>query len=157
MNQVIKPAAIRKVFTVRGTPQKAFEVFTAGIDRWWPKQHHIGKSPLKKAVIEPSVGGRWYGLHDDGTESLWGDVLNWEPPHRLVLAWRITSDWTYDPALLTTVEARFIALAGTETRVEFEHRDLERFGDSEAARRTRDSMDGGWLKILESFKAVVEG
>ena len=86
MSQVIKPAAIRKVFTVRGTPQKAFEVFTGGIDRWWPKQHHIGKSPLKKAVIEPSVGGRWYGLHDDGTESLWGDVLNWEPPNRVVLA-----------------------------------------------------------------------
>jgi uncharacterized protein YndB with AHSA1/START domain len=156
MNHIIKPAAIHKVLTVRGTPQRAFEVFTGGIDRWWPKQHHIGKSPLKKAVIEPSVGGRWYGLHEDGTESLWGDVLNWEPPHRVVLAWRITSDWVYDPTLLTTVEARFIALEGSETRVEFEHRELERLGDSESARRTRDSMDTGWLKILESFKEVVE-
>jgi uncharacterized protein YndB with AHSA1/START domain len=153
----IKPAAIAKTFTVRATPEKAFAVFTDGFDRWWPKSHSIGASPLKKAVIEPGVGGRWYGLHEDGSEGLWGDVLAWEPPGRLVLAWRIGPEWTYDPSLLTEVEVRFIAVGDGETRVEFEHRDLERFGDSEAANRARVSMDGGWGTILESFQTVVNG
>lgn len=157
MNLTIQAAPIRKVLNVRATPQRAFEIFTVGFDRWWPKTHHIGASPLKKAVIEPNVGGRWYGLHEDGSESLWGDVLAWEPPARLVLAWRINGEWRYDPALLTTVEVRFMGLGSGETRVEFEHRDLDRLGDSDTANKTRESMGGGWGKILESFQSVVDG
>jgi uncharacterized protein YndB with AHSA1/START domain len=156
VNQVIQPAVIRKTLTVRATPEKAFAVFTDGFDRWWPKSHTIGSSPLKTAVIEPRVGGRWYGLSEAGAEDLWGDVLAWEPPARLVLAWRINGQWTYDPALLTEVEVRFTAVGDGETRVDFEHRDLERFGDSTQADQTRVSMDGGWSGILESFKATAE-
>ena len=103
MSQTIKPAAIRKSFSVRATPQKAFEVFTEGFDRWWPKTHYIGSSPLKTAVLEPGVGGRWYGLHEDGSEGMWGEVLAWDPPRQLVLAWRISHEWGYDPNLLTEV------------------------------------------------------
>jgi uncharacterized protein YndB with AHSA1/START domain len=157
VSQTIQPAAIAKTLTVRATPEKAFAIFTDGFDRWWPKTHSIGDSPLKKAVLEPGVGGRWYGLHEDGSEGLWGDVLVWEPPTRLLLAWRITHQWGYDPNLLTEVEVRFTALPGGETRVDFEHRGLERFGDSDAAAQTRVSMDGGWSTILDGFKAVVDG
>ena len=155
MSQTITPAAIRKTFTVRAAPEKAFAIFTDGLYRWWPKTHSIGASPLKTAVLEPGVGGRWYGLHEDGSEGPWGDVLVWEPPTHLVLAWRITGEWGYDPNLLTEVEVRFTALADGETRVDLEHRGLERFGASEAAARTRTSMDGGWGLILDSFQAVV--
>lgn len=157
MNKTIAPAAIRKSFTVRATPEKAFEVFTAGFDRWWPKTHYIGSSPLKTAILEPGVGGRWYGLHEDGGQNAWGDVLAWDPPTYLLLAWRITHEWGYDPNLLTEVEVRFTAVGDGETRVDFEHRGLERFGDGETAAGTRVAMDGGWGKILESFKAVVGG
>jgi len=151
---IIMPAAIRKTLMVRATPEKAFQVFTAGFGDWWPKTHYLGSSPLKTAVIEPGVGGRWYSLHEDGAEILWGDVLAWEPPARLLLAWRITSEWAYDPNLLTEVEVRFTAIGENQTRVDFEHRGLERFGDSDAADRTRVSMDGGWGMILESFQAA---
>ena len=154
MSQTIAPAAIRKTLTVAASPEKAFQVFTAGFDRWWPKTHSIGASPLKTAVLEPGVGGRWYGKLEDGSENLWGDVVVWEPPTHLVLAWRITHEWGYDPNLLTEVEVRFTDLGTGETRVDFEHRGLERFGDSEAARTTLASMDGGWAMILDSFKAV---
>jgi uncharacterized protein YndB with AHSA1/START domain len=157
VNQTITPAAIKKTFTLRAAPEKAFQVFTAGFDRWWPKTHSIGASPLKTAILEPGVGGRWYGLHEDGSEGLWGDVLAWEPPTRLVLAWRITHEWGYDPNLLTEVEVRFTAVGDGETRVDFEHRGLERFGESVAANQARVSMDGGWSHILDSFKAVVDG
>jgi uncharacterized protein YndB with AHSA1/START domain len=157
VSQTITPAAIRKTLTIKATPEKAFQVFTAGFDRWWPKTHHIGASPLKTAMLESGVGGRWYGLHEDGSQSEWGDVLAWDPPNRLLLAWRITHEWGYDPNLLTEVEVRFTAVSDGETRVDFEHRGLERFGDSEAAKTVLTSMDGGWSAILDSFKTVVGG
>ena len=142
---------------MRAPPEKAFAVFTDGFGGWWPKSHYIGDSPLTTAVIEPGVGGRWYGRHEDGHESLWGDVLAWEPPARLLLAWRISGEWVYDPQLLTEVDVRFTAVGDGQTRVDFEHRGLERFGDSEAARKTLTSMDGGWGLILDSFRAMVDG
>jgi uncharacterized protein YndB with AHSA1/START domain len=156
VSQTITPAAIRKTLTVRATPEKAFQVFTDGFDRWWPKTHYIGSSPLKQAVLEPGVGGRWYGQHEDGSENLWGEVLAWNPPTHLLLAWRISHEWGYDPNLLTEVEVRFTALDDGQTRVDFEHSGLERFGDSEAASETRASMDRGWGMILESFKTFVD-
>ena len=152
----IKPAAIKKTLTVGATPEKAFEVFTAGFDRWWPRSHHIGASPLKTAILEPGVGGRWYSVHEDGSESPWGDVLAWDPPRRLIVAWRISHEWGYDPKLLTEVEVTFTPVGNGETRVELEHRGLERFGDSDAANTTRASMDGGWGMILEGYKAVAD-
>jgi uncharacterized protein YndB with AHSA1/START domain len=154
VSQTITPAAIRKSFTVRATPEKAFEVFTTGHHRWWPKTHSVGDAPLKMATIEPRVGGRWFSLTEDGVEHEWGDVLAWEPPARLVLAWRLNGAFTYDPDLLTEVEVRFSPAGGGETRVDFEHRGLERFGDSADAQRIRAGMDQGWGVILDSFQAV---
>lgn len=155
MSHTITPAAIRKSLNVPANPDRAFQIFTEGFGSWWPKTHHIGASPLMDAVIEPGVGGRWYGQHEDGSETPWGDVLVWDPPGHLVLAWRINGAWAYDPELLTEVDVHFTALAEGETRVDFEHRGLERLGDSDAAKATIVSMDGGWGMILDSFKAVV--
>ena len=153
----IKPAPIRKSFTVRADQSKAFEVFTAGFGRWWPKSHYVGDSPLVDAIVEPREGGSWYGVHEDGVERRWGQVKVWDPPGRLVLDWQISHEWGYDPALHTDVEVLFTPVGAVETRIDFEHRGLEAFGDSEAAVRTRTSMDGGWGAILESFKAAVGG
>ena len=86
---VIAPAPVKKSITVAAPPARAFEVFTAGFDRWWPRTHSNGASPLKTAVLEPRAGGRWYGVGEDGSEDDWGDVLVWAPPTRLLLAWRI--------------------------------------------------------------------
>lgn len=154
MSQLIQPAAIRKTLEVRAAPAKAFAVFTDGFDRWWPRSHTIGKSPLKRAVIEPGVGGRWYGVDEDGGEDDWGEVLAWEPPARLLLAWRINGRWTYDPSVLTEVEVCFTDLGDGRTRVDFEHRHLERLGDG--GEEASQAMSGGWSGILESFKATAE-
>ena len=150
----IKPAAIRKTLTVKATPDKAFRVFTDGIDRWWPKSHTIGETPLKRAVIEPGVGGRWYGLSEAGVEDIWGDVLVWDPPARLVLAWRISGQWKCDPSIHTEVEVRFTAVDDGATLVEFEHRDLQNLGAG--AVETAAQMDGGWGMILAGFQAAAE-
>jgi uncharacterized protein YndB with AHSA1/START domain len=155
--QTIKPAAIRKSFTVRAPRERAWNVFTAGFGKWWPKTHYIGDSPLTDAAIEPRAGGRWYGVHEDGVERLWGQVKVWEPPGRLVLDWQIDHQFGHDPDMHSDVEVIFTALGDAETRIDFEHRGLEAFGDSEAAVRTRTGMDSGWGTILESFKAAVGG
>ena len=154
MARTIEPAAIRKTLELRASPAHAFEVFTAGFGRWWPKFHNIGASPLVTACIEPRVGGRWYSRHEDGSEAPWGEVLVWEPPSRVVLAWRINHEFRYQPGLLTEVEVRFEDLGGGRTRVELEHRHLERFGDSAAALDTIGRMNGGWGEILELYRAA---
>ena len=157
MNRVVQPAAIRKTLVLKSAAPHAFEVFTAGFGRWWPVDHFTGtSSPLVTAIIEPRVGGRWYGRHADGSELPWGDVLVWEPSTRLILAWRITHEWGYDPQLLTEVEVRFTDLGDGRTRVDFEHRHLERFGDSPAAIATIESMTKGWGMILERYQAEAE-
>jgi len=153
---VITPAPVRKSIRVKAAPARAFEVFTAGMGRWWPGTHSINGSPMKDAIIEPREGGRWYERGEDGSECEWGRVLAWEPPGRLVLAWQIDAQWRYDANLVTEVEVKFLP-DGDGTRVELEHRHIERFGDqSEAARAALDSP-GGWGGLLEMYGASAEG
>src|SRR5215212_10047317 len=100
-------APVKKQLVVKTDPERAFRLFTDGIDRWWPREHHIGKSPMKRILVEPRVGGRWYAISEDESECDIGKVLIWEPGKRLVLAWQITAEWTFDPTFVTEVEVRF--------------------------------------------------
>jgi uncharacterized protein YndB with AHSA1/START domain len=138
-------APITADVTVAVPPARAFALFTAHFGRWWPKSHAIGAAPPETLVIEPRTGGRWFERSADGVETPWGRVLAWEPPRRVLLTWQIGADWTYDPALLTEVEARFDPVAGG-TRVRLKHRDLERFGPSAAAHA--DQLRSGWPSML---------
>jgi uncharacterized protein YndB with AHSA1/START domain len=155
MTRVIKPAPVRRTIEVTVPQAQAFQAFTADIARWWPPTHKIGGAPFKSAVIEPRVGGRWFEVGEDGSECQWGDVLAWEPPSRLVLAWRIRADWQFDATLLTEVEVRFVPVGEQGTRVELEHRLLENMGDAaEGARATYES-ENGWTGILERYRLSV--
>ena len=143
--------SIKKQIVVETSQQRAFRTFTDGIDRWWPREHHIGASPLERMVLEPRAGGRWYSICRDGSEVDVGKVLAWEPPDRLVLAWQITASWQYDPAFSTEIEIGFIVEAPRRTRVELEHKQLERYGaDAEAVKKTFES-DDAWLAQLVAF------
>lgn len=154
MTRTVTIAPVRKRLRVEASQAIAFKTFTAGIDRWWPKSAHIGRSPMKAAIIEPRAGGRWYHTCEDGSETDAGRVLVWQPPERLVLAWQINGNWQYDANLVTEVEVKFIADGAGATLVEFEHRDLERLGDAAEAFRAR--VDGGWGGILEGFARAAE-
>ena len=144
---------IRKQLTVEAPAERAYRVFTANMGAWWPKDHHIGTAPLKDCVIEPQVNGRWYEVDEDGGTCEWGKVATWDPPRRLVLIWQLGPDFKYDPALVTEVEVTFTTLGPKRTRVDFEHRNIERFGD--AAERLRGLMDTGWGQILVSYEHTV--
>jgi uncharacterized protein YndB with AHSA1/START domain len=150
MSTTITPAPVRKTVNVKALPARAFDVFTAGMARWWPASHSIGASPLASVVLEPRVGGRWYGVGEDGSQDDWGHVLVWDPPARLVLAWQIGADWKFDPALVTEVEIRFIP-EGSTTKVELEHRLLERMGEDAARAREAVDSPNGWTAILALF------
>ena len=151
MNRTINVAPVRKSVRVAAPRERAFEVFTAGIGRWWPKSHHIGTADLDTLVIEPRAGGRWYERGVDGSECDVGKVLVWEPPARLVLCWQLTPEWKYDPDLITEVEVQFIADGANATRVELEHRNLERMGPRADAMRQQIDSPNGWSGLLELF------
>jgi len=157
VNRVIQPAPVRKSVRVRAPAQRAFEVFTAQIGRWWPKSHHIGASEPQTFVIEPHEGGRWFERGVDGVECDIGKVLRWEPPSRLVLAWQLTPDWKFDPAVVTEVEVRFIPDGDQITRVELEHRNLERLGDRAAALRQQIDSPNGWGALLDLYGRAADG
>ena len=148
---------IRKKIVVEASEEHAFRVFTAGIDLWWPREHHIGKSPLKRTVLEPRKDGRWYSISEDDSECEVGKVLAWDPPRRLVLAWQITAEWQYDPGFVTEVEVSFIVEGPRRTRVEIEHRNLERYGAAAAALRETLDSPGGWGGTLAAFARVASG
>jgi len=150
-----RTAPIRKSVTVRATPARAFAIFTDDMDSWWPRSHHIGKTPLESMRIEGRSGGRCYSQHEDGTECDWGTVLMWEPPRRLVLAWQVSTTWQTEPDLAKSseVEVTFTALDGGLTRVDLEHRHLDRVGADAAAYRAALDSPTGWDGLLVAFAA----
>lgn len=150
-------APVRKSVTVRASVQQAFEIFTEDFDSWWPRSHHIGSSPMRKAIIENKLGGRCYSEQIDGSECDWGQVLAWEPPHRLVIAWQIGGDWKYEPNLARSseVEILFAAQPDGRTLVSLEHRHLHRAGTSAGAMRSALESPNGWGGMLALYAARV--
>lgn len=154
MTVAIKAAPVRKAITVNVPVEAAFERFVERIGSWWPAAYSIGGSPQKTVVIEPRAAGRWYEIGEDGSECDWGEVLAWDPPGRLVLAWRIGADWRFDPRLLTEVEVRFVPVDARSTHVELEHRPLENMGAAAEAARASFDSERGWSGVLASYAAA---
>jgi len=152
VNAIIKIAPVHKSIVVAASTQRAFEVFTSGIDRWWPKSHGIGRAPIRRCAIEPFVGGRWYNDLEDGSDVTIGHVRVWEPGKRFVVGWEISAQWKPEARvqLASEVEVRFVREAENRTRIEVEHRDFERMGESDGS-TMRGAVDGGWPGILELY------
>lgn len=145
---------VRKEITVEASQARAFDVFTREHGAWWPlATHHIGSAAAETAIIEPHTGGRWFERAADGSECDWGRVLVWDPPGRLVLAWEISTDWKHDESINTEVEVRFVSLGPARTRVELEHRRLDRYGAAAEQMRGIFDSENGWTNILRLFVA----
>ncbi len=144
---------VRLSITVNATVEDAFNIYTAEFDSWWPRTHHIGKSPMKRAIIEGRTGGRCYSEQVDRTECPWGTILVWEPPRRFVMAWQITHQWGYEPDLekASEVEVRFTAESAGVTRLDLEHRYFSRHGEGGDAMRTAVSAPNGWSGLLQLY------
>jgi uncharacterized protein YndB with AHSA1/START domain len=130
-----------------------FTVFTQEMDTWWPPEHHIHQGELAEMVVEPVVGGRILDRATDGTECAWARVLVYEPPSRFAFSWDISLAWQIetDPARTSEVEVRFIAEGPQRTRVELEHRHLDRHGEGWQGMRDAVGSPDGWPVGLGRF------
>jgi uncharacterized protein YndB with AHSA1/START domain len=148
---------VRQSITVEAPIERAFTFFTEHVDAWWPRDYKIGAADMKAAVLETRDGGRWYEQDVDGTECGWGQVLAWEPPTRVVLSWQITTAWQYEPDLAKSseVEVRFTAESPSRTRVDLEHRGIDRHGPGADQMHDAVAGEGGWPRVLAGFAAAI--
>jgi uncharacterized protein YndB with AHSA1/START domain len=140
---------VQKSVRLRIAPARAFAIFTTRMGRWFPNR---GTSN-RQLILEPRAGGRWLERGPDGSECAWGEVLAWEPPARVKLAWRITSQLRFDAALHTELEIRFVP-KDSGSIVTLEHR-LEGYGHE--ALDMRVVLDGCWQALLDSFATYASG
>ena len=144
---------VRLQIVVDAPIERAFHVFTNDFGSFKPREHNLLSVRIAETVFETRVGGHIYDRGEDGSECRWARVLAWEPPHRLVISWDINPRWQVETDLSKTseVEVRFIAEAPDRTRVELEHRHLERHGDGWESVRDGVSHEGGWPLYLQRY------
>jgi uncharacterized protein YndB with AHSA1/START domain len=150
--------AVSTSIVVDASPELAFKIYTEDMGSWWPKEHHIIQAPLSHMVFEPKVGGHVYDVGTDGSECPWARVLAYEPPHRIVFTWDISLQWQIetDPAKTSEVEVLFVPGDDGRTRVELEHRHIDRHGEGwEGMRDAVGSLDG-WGTGLRNFAQLVQ-
>ena len=149
--------SVRHQIVVNAPVERAFAVFTEDFGRFKPREHNLLGADIAETVFELHAGGHVYDRGVDGSECRWARVLVYEPPHRVVISWDISPQWQIedDPEKTSEVEVRFTAEAADRTRVELEHRHLERHGDGwESVREGVDSGDG-WPLYLQRYSDIV--
>ncbi|MFL5838218.1 MAG: SRPBCC family protein [Solirubrobacteraceae bacterium] len=149
--------AVRTSIVVEAPVERAFDVFTQQMPSWWHPDHHILEGELAEMVFEPRVGGSIYDRGVDGSECRWARVLAYEPPRRVVFSWDIDLGWKIeaDPDKTSEVEVRFTADGPDRTRVELEHRNLDRHGAGWERMRDAVGSSGGWGAGLQRFASAV--
>jgi uncharacterized protein YndB with AHSA1/START domain len=157
MTTPAQATSIRHEVVVQAPIERAFSVFTKGFGSFKPPEHNMLGVDIAETVFELSEGGNVYDRGVDGSECRWARVLVYEPPTRVVISWDISPQWQIetDPEKTSEVEVRFIAEAPDRTRVELEHRNIDRHGDGWAALREGVDGDAGWPLYLQRFADVL--
>ncbi len=143
----IDPVRKRRVVPI--PPDQAFALFTTGLPTWWPvRTHSIAEREDVGVRVDGRIGGHIVEVAPDGSECSWADIIGWDPPHRVVLAWHPHPD----PVTSTIVEVRFTAVDGG-TQVDLEHRAFEELGD-ERGPEARAGYHEGWEPVLDDYVAA---
>jgi uncharacterized protein YndB with AHSA1/START domain len=145
--------SVRNSVVVEAPVERAFSVFTDGFGSFKPPEHNLLDVEIAETVFEPHAGGHLFDRGVDGSECRWARVLAYEPPDRVVISWDINPQWQIETDLEKTseVEVRFIAETAERTRVELEHRNLDRHGPGWEGVREGVGGDGGWPLYLQRF------
>jgi uncharacterized protein YndB with AHSA1/START domain len=148
---------VRRHIVVEAPIERAFEVFTARFGDFKPPEHNLLRVAIAETVFEPKAGGHIYDRGVDGSECRWARVLAYEPPDRVVFSWDISPQWQIetDPDRTSEVEVTFIAETPQRTRVELEHRHLDRHGPGWQAVSDGVSHDEGWPLYLDRYAALI--
>jgi len=159
MTAQAQEASVRTHVVVDAPIARAFSVFTGQFDRIKPREHNLLDVEIAETIFEPHEGGRIYDRGIDGSECHWARVLAYEPPNRVVFSWDINPRWQIEGDLARTseVEVRFIPETPERTRVELEHRNLDRHGDGWEGAREGVASEGGWPLYLRRYAGLLEG
>jgi uncharacterized protein YndB with AHSA1/START domain len=157
MTTQAQEASVRTQIVVAAPIERAFSVFTEDFDRIKPREHNMLDVEIAETVFEPREGGRIYDRGVDGSECQWARVLAYEPPDRVVFSWDISPQWQIETDLTKTseVEVRFISETPDRTRVELEHRHLDRHGVGWEGEREAVGSEGGWPLYLQRFAELL--
>jgi uncharacterized protein YndB with AHSA1/START domain len=152
-----EPSVVRHQVVVRGTPGQAFAAFTERWDEIKPQEHNLLSTPLVSTTFEPRVGGHIVDRAEDGSECRWARILTFDPPDRVVFTWDIGPTWQLDrPENASEVEVRFVAEGPDHTRVELEHRHLDRHGPGWPDLRDGVADEQGWPLYLARYAGLME-
>jgi uncharacterized protein YndB with AHSA1/START domain len=159
MSTPASATAIHHEVVVEAPIGRAFSIFTEGFGSFKPPEHNMLSVEIAETVFEPRVGGDVYDRGVDGSVCRWARVLAYELPKRVVISWDISPQWQIETDLEKTseVEVRFSVETPERTRVELEHRELDRHGDGWEAVREGVDSEGGWPTYLRRFADVVVG
>ena len=153
MTTQAQATSVRSEIVVDAPIERAFAVFTEQFDRIKPREHNMLGIDIAETVFEPRVGGSICDRGVDGSECRWARVLAYEPPDRVVFSWDIGPTWQIetDPGRASEVEVRFVAESPERTRVELEHRHIDRHGDGWEGLREGVRADQGWPLYLQRY------
>ena len=157
MSTQAQGASVRTQIVVEVPIEKAFAVFTERFDSIKPREHNMLAVEIAETVFEAREGGRIYDRGVDGSECQWARVLAYEPPDRVVFSWDISPRWQIESELEKTseVEVRFISETPERTRVELEHRNLDRHGEGWEGAREGVGGEAGWPLYLQRFAQLL--
>jgi uncharacterized protein YndB with AHSA1/START domain len=149
---------VRHSIVVQAPIERAFKAFIEDFDRVKPREHNMLGVEITETVFEPHVGGYLLDRGVDGSECRWGRVLAYEPPHRVVFSWDISPRWQLETDIdrASEVEVRFIAETPERTRVQLEHRNLDRHGEGWKALRDGVGGSEGWPLYLDRYAALFD-
>ena len=138
---------------VEASIERAFKVFTEDFGSFKPAEHNMLGVEIVETVFEPRIGGYLFDRGVDGSECRWARVLDYDPPNRVLFSWNISPRWEIETDLERTSEweVRFLAEASERTRVEIEHRNLERHGDGWEGVREGVADEQGWPLYLQRY------
>ena len=156
MSTQTSATSVQASIVVEAPIERAFQVFTQDFGSFKPPEHNMLQAEIAETVLEPRVGGYLYDRGVDGSECRWARVLAYEPPHRLLLSWDISPQWQIeaDPAKASEWEVRFTAETPERTRVEIEHRHLDRHGAGWEGVREGVAGSQGWPLYLQRYAGL---
>ena len=157
MSTQAEHTSVQAAIVVDAPAAEAFEVFTADLGSWFPREYNLLEVDIAERVFEPRVGGRIYDRGTDGSECRWARILAFDPPDRVVFSWDISPQWRIesDPSSTSEVEVRFVAETPGRTRLELEHRHIDRHGPGWEAVRDGIATDQGWPLYLDRYAALL--
>ena len=150
---------VRRQVVVEVSVARAFDVFVSRFGDFKPVEHNLMNAPIAETVLEPWVGGHIFDRGADGSECHWARVLAFDPPDRILFSWDIGPQWEVepDPERTSEVEVRFVADGARRTRVELEHRHLDRHGPGWPSVRTGVAGEAGWSLYLARYGELMKG